>query len=143
VAFKLTGFPTHQTATTIGGVSNTPLKHGNQGPPDHPEGEEWASHYATDDHGPATGGEDSDSETGFNDPDPSDATGDIDFGVSAGTGGIVPRISGEGAGMIAEWGKKKWAGMGTGGRILSVIGGVAAPIAAVAGYARWKENQEE
>ena len=145
MAFKLSGFPTHQTKATVGGV--TPFKHGSVGPPDHDPDYTWTTHYDLV-HGIPNTGEEPDQtwyewEQEVSESSPTSwATGDpgwmFSFGWSAdaanqgsgigGTGFSVPGIYPNKA-KIEEWvdkGTKKASEFfaGTGGGInIANLGG--------------------
>jgi len=116
MAFKLSGFPTHQTKATIGGV--TPFKHEgyHEDPNEHDHPDNWWE---------ADGGS-----QGTYVYDPMWSTGpppDFEFNVSMdgmGEIGYGVNIGKHQRDKIIDWGKEKWEGMGTGGKILT--GAVAA-----------------
>tara|TARA_R110000824_G_scaffold176261_3_gene355165 strand:+ start:1028 stop:4219 length:3192 start_codon:yes stop_codon:yes gene_type:complete len=60
-----------------------------------------------------------------------DGTPKIDYGLSVGTEGIRPIISGDGAKQIGKWGKGVWDKSSNLGKAGIVASGVAAPIAAL------------
>tara|TARA_Y100000361_G_C11069172_1_gene294717 strand:- start:47 stop:508 length:462 start_codon:yes stop_codon:yes gene_type:complete len=144
MAFKLSGFPTHQTKATVGGV--TPFKHGTVGEPDHWDIADWTEHYNTEHGGEGNESEEEQPNWWENDPTANDptnwATGDpgwmFSFGWSAdaanqgsgigGTGFSVPGIYPNKA-KIQEWvdkGTSKvsefFAGQGGGQNIVNLGG---------------------